>query len=114
MNPVAGLCWSTGMKGPPRRAERASELGGDTGNRTPDPPARKSPTTDRPGLHGARTEVPERPYLPIVGPCYWHDGGTGRSQSPRACGLYVQKRLGGADPPLAISLDVLTGSAKSG
>ena len=37
MNPTAVLCRSTGMKEAlPVRAERASDLSGDTGNRTPD------------------------------------------------------------------------------
>src|SRR5665811_526881 len=72
-------------------------------NRTREPPACKSPTTNRVDLHHARTEVPERPRLPIVGPCYWHDGGTGRGYSPSPCGLFVPKPRGCRDRRLQVT-----------
>jgi|ERR1035437_6194749 hypothetical protein len=43
--------------------------------------------TIRVGLHRARTEVPEWPGVPIIGPCYWHSRGTGRSLSASTTGL---------------------------
>ena len=73
-------------------------------------PACKSPTINRVGLHGARTEVPERPRLPIVGPCYWHGRGTGSSYSPCRGRLLVPKPRGYPAPRVELSLDVLEGS----
>ena len=57
-------------RGPSRRAETASHPGCRHGESNPGPPACKSPTTERVGLHRAPSEVPKWPAVPVIGPCY--------------------------------------------
>jgi hypothetical protein len=50
--------------------------------------------------------------VPIIGPCYWHGRGTGRSPSPSTCGLFVPKPLRWSDPRSQSPVDVLIGSGR--
>ena len=76
------------------------------GESNPGPPACKSPTINRVGLHGARTEVPEWPCLPIIGPCYWH--GRGRGGTARMCRPGYAETVGGGSGVAVLTMLVAT------